>query len=98
MTGQIVFRCYECKKEFRSFDSFRSHELFDHGHVVENCKVNFEKIKNKLLKQKIQEKKEKRKEYYLSDHFRSLRRKCYQRNKERILREGRETYQRRKMK
>ena len=56
MRGEIVIKCYECKKEFRSFNNFRSHELFDHGHIVEKCEVNFEKIKNKLCEQKVQEK------------------------------------------
>ena len=92
---ELIFRCYECDRLFTSMKNLRSHELFDHGHFVGNCEVNedkINKIKSVMENERLNRQKERRKEYLNSDHFKSLRRKHYQNNKERISNEFRRHY------
>lgn len=80
MIQTLAFPCYECKKQFNSFNKLRTHELFDHGHFVENCKIPKKSFnKKEYLKEYL-------KEYRRKNHSKilELHKQYYQKNKDRI--------------
>ena len=83
---KIFFPCYECECHFFSFNAMRSHVLFTHGHIVEDCRVAVKRSdeecdKNRYIRRQLTQKK-----YYERNRDRVITyvRMWRKKNKERV--------------